>query len=249
MSDPNEKHPRTFQCRDALWGALEQVAGDLECSVDYLINEALKQYLRQRGMRTTSMASMPVPEVAPPTPKPITAPVPPPPPPPLPRVGAPPPLPPPPYVAPPSAPWNARPPPPPPPLLRRPSVVPAAPVSAAPAAPPPPPFAPPALPIPKGPPIQPTLAVMYGGQTYAVNKDRFIIGRGQKVADLTIKDPNISRQHAMVELHGGQYFIVDMGSTNGVEHNGQRIARRPIAEGDVVRICDHEVKFTFRQGG
>jgi neural Wiskott-Aldrich syndrome protein len=103
--------------------------------------------------------------------------------------------------------------------------------------------------VPVAPAAAPSLHVVYGGQRFPVNKDRFIIGRGQKAADLTVKDPNISRQHAMVEFVSGQYFIVDMGSTNGIEYNGQRIARKPIAEGDVVRICDHELRFTYRRDG
>jgi pSer/pThr/pTyr-binding forkhead associated (FHA) protein len=88
--------------------------------------------------------------------------------------------------------------------------------------------------------------VVYSGERLAVNKDRFIIGRGKQSSDLTIKDPNVSRQHAMVEFLNGQYYMVDMGSTNGVEYNGQRISRRPIAEGDSYRICDHEVRFTYK---
>ncbi|MCU0689887.1 MAG: hypothetical protein MUF54_00660 [Polyangiaceae bacterium] len=54
MSDPNKKSPRTFQCRDVLWETFEQMARELECSIDYLINEAMKQYARQRsyGSRT-----------------------------------------------------------------------------------------------------------------------------------------------------------------------------------------------------
>jgi len=91
-----------------------------------------------------------------------------------------------------------------------------------------------------------TLAAFYAGQRYVVNKDRFIIGRGKQSSDLTIKDPNVSRQHAMVEFLNGQYYMVDMGSTNGVEYNGQRIARKAIAEGDLFRICDHEVRFSYR---
>ena len=71
------------------------------------------------------------------------------------------------------------------------------------------------------------------------------IGRGRQTSDLTIKDPNVSRQHAMIEMVSGQYYMVDMGSTNGVEFNGQRVARKPISEGDVFRICDHELYFTF----
>src|SRR6476646_9827115 len=48
-SDPNKKSARTFQCRDVLWETFEQMARELECSVDYLINEAMKQYARQRS--------------------------------------------------------------------------------------------------------------------------------------------------------------------------------------------------------
>ena len=90
-----------------------------------------------------------------------------------------------------------------------------------------------------------TLAAFYAGQRYVVNKDRFIIGRGKQSSDLTIKDPNVSRQHAMVEFLNGQYYMVDMGSTNGVEYNGQRVQRKVISEGDAFRVCDHELKFSF----
>src|SRR5256885_14207300 len=48
-SDPNKKSPRTFQCRDMLWETFEQMARELECSIDYLINESMKQYARQRS--------------------------------------------------------------------------------------------------------------------------------------------------------------------------------------------------------
>src|SRR6516164_8529888 len=54
-TDPNKKSARSFQCRDVLWETFEQMARELECSVDYLINEAMKQYARQRsygGSRT-----------------------------------------------------------------------------------------------------------------------------------------------------------------------------------------------------
>lgn len=113
----------------------------------------------------------------------------------------------------------------------------------------PPPMAAPGMPMgmPSGPsPGGPALAAFYGGQRFVVNKDRFIIGRGKQSSDLTIKDPNVSRQHAMVEFLNGQYYMVDMGSTNGVEYNGQRISRKAIVEGDLFRICDHEVRFSYR---
>jgi pSer/pThr/pTyr-binding forkhead associated (FHA) protein len=91
-----------------------------------------------------------------------------------------------------------------------------------------------------------TLNLVYQGERHTISKDRFVIGRGKQSSDLTLKDPNVSRQHAMVEFQNGIYFMVDMGSTNGVEFNGQRVARRQIAEGDVYKICDHELAFTYR---
>ncbi len=78
-----------------------------------------------------------------------------------------------------------------------------------------------------------------------MTKDRFVIGRGKQTSDLTIKDPNVSRQHAMIEFVGGSYFMVDMGSTNGVEFQGQRVQRKAIREGDLFRICDHELSMSF----
>lgn len=111
-----------------------------------------------------------------------------------------------------------------------------------------PPVATPAPPPPPAPAAAAnrTLFAVYGAERVAVDKERFIIGRGKQTSDLTIKDPNVSRQHAMVEFVSGQYYMVDMGSTNGVEFMGQRIARKVIAEGDIYKICDHEVRFTYQ---
>src|SRR6266496_1291238 len=60
MTQPNDasrKSPRTFQCRDQLWETFEQMARELECSIDYLINEAMKQYARQRNYGATSTSA------------------------------------------------------------------------------------------------------------------------------------------------------------------------------------------------
>jgi hypothetical protein len=89
------------------------------------------------------------------------------------------------------------------------------------------------------------LTVMVEGVLYEVNKDRFVVGRRAPASDLTIDDPIVSRQHALIEHAGGRYFLVDMGSTNGVEYQGERIARRQIAHGDRFFIGDHELEFLF----
>src|SRR5579862_5135550 len=58
-ADPNKKSGRSFQCRDVLWDTFEQMARELECSVDYLINEAMKQYARQRSYGGASRTPYP----------------------------------------------------------------------------------------------------------------------------------------------------------------------------------------------
>lgn len=120
--------------------------------------------------------------------------------------------------------------------------------------PPPPPPPPPAQQQPGyGPPPgaqagAPSYALYlhYGGQRFTVVTARFVIGRSKKNADLPIDDTNVSRQHAVVEWHGNQFVMVDLGSTNGVEFHGQRVQRKPIGEGDVYRIAGHEIYCSYR---
>src|SRR5271154_3972042 len=59
-ADPNKKSGRSFQCRDVLWETFEQMARELECSVDYLINEAMKQYARQRNYGAVRTPNAPI---------------------------------------------------------------------------------------------------------------------------------------------------------------------------------------------
>ncbi|MEO6602958.1 MAG: FHA domain-containing protein [Polyangiaceae bacterium] len=269
-ADPNKKTTRTFQCREALWQKFEQMARELECSVDYLINDSMKQYARQRGYGAagTGGQSIPPPLVAPPPPLPSSSPsaaTPAPPPPvatvaPLPPLpgssrGAPPP-PAPPAARPPkrTGPGSTAAPPPPPPPGGSVAAARRAPPPLAPSRsiPPPPgggapkPLPPPPMPVAAASNTSGTLSITYQGEVFQVNKDRFIIGRGKQTSDLTIKDPNVSRQHAMIEFLTGQYYIVDMGSTNGVEYNGQRVQRKVISDGDTFKVCDHELRFSFQ---
>lgn len=91
-----------------------------------------------------------------------------------------------------------------------------------------------------------TLIALFEGQQYPVTKDEFVIGRGQKTTDLTIRDSNVSRRHASVVLYNGQYWIVDQQSTNGIDYQGGKVDRKVIEDGDSYRICDHEIQFVYR---
>lgn len=57
MQDSNKKSKREFQCRDYLWDMFEQMSKELSCSVDYLINESMRQYAKSRGQGTSQILS------------------------------------------------------------------------------------------------------------------------------------------------------------------------------------------------
>lgn len=97
-----------------------------------------------------------------------------------------------------------------------------------------------------GPMHRPPLFVIFNGQKIPVTKDEFVIGRGSKTADLPIKDGNISRRHAAVVFQDGDWYIRDLGSTNGVEYQGRRVDSKRIDDGDVFQLCDYELRFTYR---
>ncbi|MDX9721331.1 MAG: FHA domain-containing protein [Myxococcota bacterium] len=256
MSEQNRKTLRSFYCRDYLWELFEVMTRDLGCSMDYLINEAMRHYARSRNYSLTgsagpnvsqpglSSSELPPSQVAPvlrapegpPSmgragfehrtfermPAATRNPYPPP------RTPAPPAR----FQVPPAAP-------PPPPMIKPP------PPMAAPA-PPPAPAAPPLAAPPAAQPGRRQLYVIFNDQRYPVSKDKFIIGRASQLTDLTIRDGNVSRKHCVIIYRGGQYYIKDLDSTNGLEYKGSRIDSKKIEEGDQINICEYELRFTFR---
>ncbi|HKD11707.1 MAG TPA: FHA domain-containing protein [Thermoanaerobaculia bacterium] len=61
-----------------------------------------------------------------------------------------------------------------------------------------------------------SLAVIAGpeaGKIFPIEKPRVVIGRHD--ADINVDDPEISRQHAALEIAGEKVTLVDLGSTNG----------------------------------
>lgn len=92
-----------------------------------------------------------------------------------------------------------------------------------------------------------TLVLTFNNNRYPVTKDKFVIGRGTQHTDLTIRDGNISRKHCAVIFHNNNYYIKDLGSTNGIEFRGNRIESKKIDEGDVFYLCDYELRFSYER--
>ncbi|ACY14862.1 FHA domain-containing protein [Haliangium ochraceum] len=52
--DQSKKTMRHFYCRDVLWETFEQMANDFDCSIDYLINEAMRYYARSKNYQSSA---------------------------------------------------------------------------------------------------------------------------------------------------------------------------------------------------
>ncbi|MFQ5749583.1 MAG: FHA domain-containing protein, partial [Planctomycetota bacterium] len=65
--------------------------------------------------------------------------------------------------------------------------------------------------------------------------ERVTIGRGAE-NDVRLDDPLASRVHCRLERLGAEVFVVDLDSNNGTWVDGRRLARRPLALGDTVRV-------------
>ena len=64
--------------------------------------------------------------------------------------------------------------------------------------------------------------------------DSFVLGRSSR-ADVTIPDRSLSRQHALLSLQNGQWFVKDLGSRNGTLLNGEPVFLR--GYGDEPDLC------------
>lgn len=104
--------------------------------------------------------------------------------------------------------------------------------------------APPA-PVEDSPPPEPQREVVtltVAGRAQEITAPKVVLGRSRE-ADLRIADVNVSRRHAEVRQEGAGYWIVDLGSTNGVEVNGKRVERARLRDGDRILIGSTEVVF------
>jgi len=89
-------------------------------------------------------------------------------------------------------------------------------------------------PLPSGASVR-VLRGFFEGLELPVDRDWAVIGRG-RTADVMISDPTISRAHAAIGFDGEEFFVEDLGSTNGTAVNGKREQRMKLETGDEIRV-------------
>jgi Protein of unknown function (DUF3662)/FHA domain len=92
-----------------------------------------------------------------------------------------------------------------------------------------------------------TATLEWPGGTYVIEQRVTVIGRSSE-ADVRLDDANASRRHAELRRIGDGYSLVDLGSTNGTEVNGQRIQETALMNGDVISVGTTRITFERRLG-
>lgn len=77
--------------------------------------------------------------------------------------------------------------------------------------------------------------VEVGGESFALSRATTVIGRGTDT-DLRVDDPGMSRHHAELRRSGGDVVVADLGSTNGVVVDGERVEQARLRDGARVTL-------------
>jgi predicted Zn finger-like uncharacterized protein len=90
-----------------------------------------------------------------------------------------------------------------------------------------------------------SLAVISGanaGQIYSIVTPRVFLGRGGDV-EIQLPDNEVSRRHAMLEIHEDEAVLTDLDSTNGTFVDGVRVGKRTLAGNQEFSVGDTTMVF------
>lgn len=80
------------------------------------------------------------------------------------------------------------------------------------------------------------------GRTIPLDGDVTTIGSAPG-STVTLTDGGVSRKHAGIRKDPAGYELADLGSTNGVYVNGEKVAKKRLQLGDVIRVGTSEMVF------
>ena len=82
------------------------------------------------------------------------------------------------------------------------------------------------------------------GMEYPLTRTYTVLGRDQ-AADIMLKDPLVSRQHAVIVYHDGSYTLKDLDSTNGTHLLGASVKQAHLRHRDSFRVGDTTLQFVL----
>lgn len=85
-----------------------------------------------------------------------------------------------------------------------------------------------------------------GSAPIEIQRDLTVVGRYDKVCDLTISHASISKIHCLIARTDGLLFFRDLASTNGTRVNGQKVTRGALLPGD--ELAFGKVRFEVHLG-
>ena len=86
-----------------------------------------------------------------------------------------------------------------------------------------------------------------GGDPIPLLKTPLLIGRRSR-CDIVLDFPNVSSQHCELAFINGFWQIRDLGSSNGIKVNGERLDMKFLQPGDQVSIAKHHFTIHFAPG-
>jgi dipeptidyl aminopeptidase/acylaminoacyl peptidase len=84
----------------------------------------------------------------------------------------------------------------------------------------------------------------FAGRVIALPNQMVTFGRAPD-NDIVVGDPATSGRHGRIEVRNGQFWISDLGSTNGTLVNGEPVLEKQLTHGDAIAIGQNVIRFTL----
>jgi dipeptidyl aminopeptidase/acylaminoacyl peptidase len=84
----------------------------------------------------------------------------------------------------------------------------------------------------------------FAGRIVALPTQMVTIGRAPD-NDIVVGDPATSAHHGRIEVRSGEFWISDLGSTNGTLVNGEPVIEKQLSGGDLIAVGQNNIRFTL----
>src|SRR6516162_2582374 len=84
-----------------------------------------------------------------------------------------------------------------------------------------------------------------GGDPFPLERDYMTVGRRDE-CDIYLPFANVSGRHCELVFNDGYWYVRDLGSTNGVKVNGQRVQKKILRPGDEVAFAKRRFIINYK---